>query len=84
MISLWFWKVRERKMSKEQIQTYINRWKLVAKAENKEIREAPPELLLKQTFSIWGIAKSLDFFEHEEMPNALWSQLQKNWITHHA
>ena len=34
-------------MLKEQIQTYKKRWKLIAEAENREIREAPPELLLK-------------------------------------
>jgi hypothetical protein len=71
-------------MIKEQIQTYKNRWKLVAEVENREIREAPSELLLKQTFSIWEIARSLDFFEQGEMPNTLWSQLQKKWISHHA
>jgi hypothetical protein len=71
-------------MLKEQIQTYRNRWKLVANAEDQEIREAPPELLLKQTFSIWEIARSLDFSKHGQRPNTLWSQLQKKWITHHA
>jgi hypothetical protein len=71
-------------MLKQQIQTYRNRWKLLANAEDQEIREAPPELLLKQTFSIWEIARSLDFFTKEEKPNALWSQLQKKWITHHV
>ncbi|MGD2269138.1 MAG: hypothetical protein PVI06_01960 [Desulfobacterales bacterium] len=73
-------------MLKEQIQTYKNRWKLVADAENREIKTAPSEFLLKQTFSIWEIAKSLDFFrqEQEEIPNTLWSQLQTKWITHHA
>jgi hypothetical protein len=73
-------------MLKEQIQTYKNRWKLVAEAENQEIRTAPPEFLLKQTFSIWEIARSLDFFEHEqeEMPNTLWRLLQTKWIAHHA
>jgi hypothetical protein len=71
-------------MIKEQIRTYKNRWKLVADAENQEIREAPLELLIKQTFSIWEIAGSLDFFEQQEMPNTLWSQLQTAWMTHHA
>jgi hypothetical protein len=73
-----------KKMLKEQVLTYKNRWKLVAEAENQEIREAPPELLLKQTFSIWEIANSLDFFEQGEVPNTLWSQLQAAWMTHHA
>ncbi len=71
-------------MLKEQVLNYKNQWKLVAEVENQEIREAPPELLLKQTFSIWEIARSLDFFEQEEMPNTLWSQLQTAWMTHHA
>ena len=71
-------------MLKEQVLNYKNQWKLVAEGENQEIREAPPELLLKQTFSIWEIARSLDFFEQEEMPNTLWSQLQTAWMTHHA
>jgi len=77
------WKVWE-KMLKEHVHIYKNRWKLVAEAENQEIREAPPELLLRQTFSIWEIASSLDFFEQEELPNTLWGQLQTAWITHHA
>ena len=58
-------------MLKEQVLIYKNQWKLVAEAENQEIREAPVELLLKQTFSIWEIARSLDFFEQGEMPNTL-------------
>ena len=69
---------------KEKIQTYKDRWKLVAEIENREIREAPPELLFKQTVSIWEIARSLGFFEQQEVPNTLWSQLQKKWIATHA
>jgi hypothetical protein len=71
-------------MLKEHVLIYKNRWNLVAEAENQEIREAPPELLLKQTFSIWEIANSLDFFEQEEVPSTLWSQLQIAWMTHNA
>jgi hypothetical protein len=71
-------------MLKEQIKTYKKRWKLVAEAENREIREASPELLLRQTFSIWEIARSLDFFEEGEMPDTLWSRLQTTWMKHHA
>ena len=54
-------------MLKEHVQIYKNRWNLVVEAENKEIKEAEPELLLRQTFSIWEIARSLDFFEPEEI-----------------
>jgi hypothetical protein len=71
-------------MLKEHVRIYKNRWNLVAEAENQEIKEAPPELLLKQTFSIWEIAGSLNFFEQEEKPNKLWSQLQKAWMKQHA
>jgi hypothetical protein len=79
-----FWKGREKKMPKDYVHIYKNRWNLIAEAENQEIREASPELLLKQTFSIWEIANSLDFFEQGEVPNTLWSQLQAAWMTHHA
>jgi hypothetical protein len=72
------------KMLKEHIRIYKNRWNLVANAESKEIREAHPELLLRQTLSIWDLASSLNFFEHEEMPNTMWSQLQKAWMKQHA
>jgi len=51
-----------RKMLKEQIQTYKKRWKLVAEAENREIREAPPELLLRQTLFYMGNRKIVRFF----------------------
>jgi hypothetical protein len=71
-------------MLKEHIHIYKNRWNLVAEAENDEIRQASSELLLKQTFSIWEIADSLDFFEQEEKPNKLWSQLQKSWMKQNA
>lgn len=73
-----------KKMFKEQALIYKNRWKLVAEAEIREISEAPAELLLKQTFSIWKIASALDFFDPQEQPNRLWARLQKKWITHHA
>jgi len=71
-------------MLKERALIYKNQWKLVAEAENQEIREAPLELLLKQTFSIWELADSLNFFEQEEKPNMLWSQLQKAWMKQHV
>lgn len=73
-----------KKMLQEDVRIYKNRWNLVAEAENHEIRQASPELLLKQTFSIWEIACSLDFFEQEEMPDTLWSQLQTAWMTRQA
>ncbi len=71
-------------MHKKQIQSYRTRWNLVVEAENQEIREAPLELLIKQTFSIWEIARTLDFFEREEIPNPRWRKLQAAWMAHHA
>jgi hypothetical protein len=71
-------------MIKDQVMIYKNRWKLLAETEKREIREAPPELLLKQTFSIWKIASSLGFLDRQEQPDRLWSRLQKKWIRHHA
>jgi len=71
-------------MLKEQVMIYKNRWKLLAEIEVREIREAPQELLLKQTFSIWEIANSLSFFDQQDQPNRLWGRLQKKWITRHA
>ena len=71
-------------MIKEQVMVYKNRWKLLAETENREIREAPPELLLKQIFSIWEIADSLGFLNQQKQPDRLWGQLQKKWIRHHA
>jgi hypothetical protein len=71
-------------MQKEQIQTYRRRWKLVAKAEEQEIREASLDFLLKQTFSIWEIARTLNFLEQKQVPDMLWTYLQKKWLCHRA
>ncbi len=71
-------------MLKEQIQIYRNRWKLVAEAEEREIKEAPFELLLQQTISIWEIASTLNFLEQKQVPDMLWTYLQKKWLRHDA
>ena len=71
-------------MLKEQVMIYKNRWKLLAEIEVREIREAPQELLLKQTFSIWEIANSLSFFDQQDQPNRLRARLQKKWIRHNV
>ena len=71
-------------MDKEDFQEYLNRWSLVADVEEQEIRNASFELMLKQTFSIWDIGRSLRFSERDELPNPLWPQLQKKWKEHLA
>lgn len=64
---------------KKAYQEYLDRWKLVAEVEKGEIRKAPFELLLQQTFSIWDLAKSFGFSAHDTPPNPLWNQLQRKF-----
>jgi len=66
-------------MNKKDYQEYINRWKLVADVEAKEIRNASFELMMKQTFAIWDIGRSMQFFNQDELPVSLWPQLQIKW-----
>jgi hypothetical protein len=66
-------------MNKEDFQEYMNRWTLVADVKKREIRNASFELMLKQTFAVWDIGRSLRFFNQDELPNPLWSQLQIKW-----
>lgn len=72
------------KMDKQECQEYINRWKLVAEAEEQEIRNASFKLLLQQTFSIWDIGRSLGFADQDEPHSPLWVELQSKWKEHHA
>jgi hypothetical protein len=72
-------KVGQYTMNKEDFQEYMNRWTLVADANKREIRNASFELMLKQTFAVWDIGRSLRFFSQDELPNPLWSQLQIQW-----
>ena len=69
---------------KKSYQDYINRWQMVKEKEDQEIREAPFDLLFKQTLSIWGISDSLNLFKQAEVAESRWSELQKKWIESHA
>jgi len=71
-------------MINEQVMIYKKLRKLLAETESREIQEAPFELLLKQTFSIWEMANSLDLLKQGEMPDTMWSQLQTAWLKDYA
>jgi hypothetical protein len=45
------------------------------------MREAPFELLFKQTIAIWDTGKALKFSDSGELHNNMWAELQKKWIT---
>ena len=66
-------------MDKLDYQQYLNRWRLVAEIEEREIVRASFELLFKQTLSIWDIGKSLGFSAHDRPSNPLWNQLQRKF-----
>ena len=66
-------------MDKKDYQEYLDRWQMVAEVEDQEIKNVSFEQMLKQTFSIWDIGRSLDFFHRDELPNPLWAQLQIKW-----
>ena len=67
-------------MDKIDFQEYLNRWKLVDEIEAWEIRNASFELMVKQTFSIWDIGRSLGFSTRTELPGPLWPKLQRKWM----
>lgn len=66
-------------MDKKDYREYIDRWRLVADVEAKEIRNASFELMMKQTFAIWDIGRSMQFFSQDELPDRLWPLLQIKW-----
>jgi hypothetical protein len=71
-------------MDKEDCQRYISRWESVKEIEAKEAKNAPFNLLLLQTFSIWDIGRSLHFFTPNQQPTHLWGILQRRWEEKHA
>jgi hypothetical protein len=70
--------------NKKKYQDYINRWQLVKEVEDREIQEAPFDLLFKQTLSIWDLGRSLDFFSYKDTPESIWPYLQQKWIKANA
>ena len=69
---------------KKIYQEYVNRWEMVKEKEEQEVREAPFDLLFKQTLSVWEISKSLHLSKETEISESGWSDLQKKWIKSHA
>ena len=69
---------------KRHYQDYLNKWQLVKEKEDQEMREAPFDLLFKQTLSIWDMSRALSLFYESQPSEYLWSDLQKKWIKSHA
>lgn len=71
-------------MIKKDFQAYLDRWKLIQEVEDQELKEAPFELLLQQTISIWEMSRTLGFPVESYQYNDLWSILQKKRKNHHV
>ena len=71
-------------MIKKDFQAYLDRWKLIQEVEDQELKEAPFELLLQQTISIWEMGRTLGFPVESYQYNDLWSILQKKRKNHHV
>ena len=69
---------------KRHYQDYLNKWQLVKEKEDQEMREAPFDLLFKQTLSIWDMSRALSLFYESQQSEYLWSDLQKKWIKSHV
>ena len=57
---------------------------MVKEREDLEVREAPFDLLFRQTLSIWDISNSLHLSKETEIAESGWSELQKKWIEANA
>ena len=69
---------------KKTYHDYLIRWQLVKEKEEQEVRDAPFDLLFKQTLSVWEISKSLHLSKETEISESRWADLQKKWIKSHA
>ena len=67
-------------MNREDLQSYVDRWQLVKQREAEEMKNAPIELLIRQTISIWEIARALNFQHTSEPPDRTWQILQRKWL----
>ncbi len=67
-------------MNKKELKAYLDRWDLVREIEARELREANPELLVRQMLSIWQFNRSLGFSDPNTLPDNSWSNLQKKWL----
>ena len=71
-------------MNRKDVQAYIDRWHLVKQVEEEELKNASPELMIRQTLSIWEIARMLDFKPSPEPPDRSWQDLQRKWLQAHG
>ncbi len=69
-----------RSVNKKELKAYLDRWDLVREIEARELREANPELLVRQMLSIWQFNRSLGFSDPNTLPDNSWSNLQKKWL----
>jgi hypothetical protein len=67
-------------VNKKELKAYLDRWDLVREIEARELREASPELLVRQMLSIWQFNWSLGFSDPNTLPDNSWSNLQKKWM----
>jgi hypothetical protein len=67
-------------MNREDLQSYVDRWQQVEQREAEEMKNAPVDLLIRQTISIWEIARALNFQHPSEPPDRTWQTLQRKWL----
>lgn len=67
-------------MNREDLQQYVDRWRLIQQVEEEELKNASPELMIRQTLSIWEIARTLGFRQPSEPPDRTWQELQRKWL----
>lgn len=67
-------------MNKDELDAYLKRWTLIRRIEDEELRNAPVELMIQQTLSIWEIAQTLGFTEPSATEDRNWQILQKRWL----
>jgi hypothetical protein len=71
-------------MKKDDLNAYLNRWALVRRVEDEELKNASVELMVCQTLSIWDIARTLGLTEPSAPEDRSWQLLQQKWLEIHA
>ena len=67
-------------MNKDDLSAYLKRWTLIRRIEVEELRNAPVELMVRQTLSIWEVAQTLGLTEPSATEDRSWQILQKRWL----
>ena len=79
-------RMKNKTMQKQDLEDYLNRWKIVNEFERQEIKNASEEELFKQFLSIWSLAEKAGFFENPEETDYInnpWTELKLKWIDMH-